>query len=262
MDGSMKPRGEREVVSSDELGMEEVRAIVRRSTAANAKPVKDLLAHATAPSAVVARRWVKHPTKPGLTYPSTRAVTATGTSTSGEALVTTYMHERWSVWTDEQAATIRYGINRLGLDMADGKPIFAWTGPLHVRETLGLHQARFIDVPEHKVAAKIVHEVREWTRGDSIGWLWLPPRASIEAAADLRAKIEAFQETETLLVKSISNGRQPDPALIRRYEELWVGLDVWWMFIGAKYKIAYERDPYGATAGAGNSKAGPIIDHD
>ncbi|MBS0244686.1 MAG: hypothetical protein JSS20_21155 [Proteobacteria bacterium] len=258
---NMKPRGEREVVSSEELGMDEVRAIVRRAKAANAKPVKDLLANANDASGVVARLWKKHPTKPGLTYPSTRAVTATGETTDGDALVTTYMHERLSVWTDEQAATIRYGINKLGLDMADGKPIFAWTGSWHLRELLGLHQAKFLDLPEHKVAGKVVREVREWTRGDSIGWLWLPPRASIEAAAELRAKIEAFQETETLLVRYIHDGCQPDPALIRRYEELWIGLDVWWMFIGAKYKIAYERDPYGATAPR-DIPGGKIIEHE
>jgi hypothetical protein len=61
------------------------------------------------------------------------------------------------------------------------------------------------------------------------------------AAAEMREKQAAFEEIEGRILAAEDKGGEPDERPLRKYNELRVGLDTYWFFIGVHRKVAIER---------------------
>ena len=71
----------------------------------------------------------------------------------------------------------------------------------------------------------------------------LPSLMGARAAARLREKSAMMQEIEDCLLLAQVRGDEQDPRLLRKYQELKIGLDAYWIFLGMHRRVGIEREP-------------------
>ena len=234
--------GDREVVTADEIGWNRVEDIVRASTSRRVEPVKQVLDKAPSPRAVVSRKYVGHPWTPGAIVARTDAMTAWGYTKGGDAVAATYMANSRAALS-MQADSIRFASNTICLMKGETTPIFGVVGAWHVPGALAFRRANFVDVKETKVAVSVVMAARDWGRGKDWVFMMLPSMAAAKAAAELRDRVKEIEEIEHALLLGKARGQDPDPRLLRKYQEFKIGFGAYWFWAGFECKVAIEREP-------------------